>query len=80
MDFTKGNAMQLDTAFALSHFAAVSAATVISAIHRGKPVDDKMVQHLLKTLATAAASSPVETKAYFDQVAEALAGKHYPPS
>lgn len=77
MEFTKGNAMQLDTAFALSHFAATAAAVVVSALHRGKPVDDAMVKHLLSALASASASSPVETKSYFDKVAETLAGKHY---
>jgi len=77
MEFTKGKDMQLDTALALSHFAASAAAVVVSALHRGKPVDDEMVKHLLKSLATASASAPVEAKFYFERVAETLAGKHY---
>lgn len=68
---------QADTALALAHFAATASATVIAALHRGKPVDDKMVKHLLKTLATSSATAPEAAGPYFRKIAETLAGKHY---
>lgn len=77
MEFTKGDKMQAQTAFAMAHFAATTAATLLAALHRGKSVDDKMVKHLLKTLSTASASAPEEASGYFQKLAETAAGKHY---
>lgn len=68
---------KIDIALGLAHFAAAASATVIAALHRGKPVDDKMVKHLLSTLATAAAESPEEAAGYFRSIAELLSGSHY---
>lgn len=66
-----------ETAFAMAHFAASTAAVVASAMHRGKPIKDKDIKHLLKTLATCAASAPEQAASYFDALAAILAGKHY---
>jgi len=77
MEFTEKKKMQLETAFSMAHFAATASATIAAAMHRGKPIGDKEIKHLLKTLATAAATAPEETKSYFDNLAETLAGKQY---
>lgn len=66
-----------DTALALAHFAASSTAVLIAALHRGQPIKDSDVQHLLRTLATAAASAPEAAKGLFDALANTVAGKHY---
>lgn len=68
---------QVHTALALAHFAATAAATLTAALHRGRPVDDAMVTHLLQALASGKAVSPNEADSYFDKIAEVLAGKHY---
>ncbi|MCW1985570.1 UNVERIFIED_ORG: hypothetical protein M2348_001302 [Sphingomonas sp. R1F5B] len=69
--------LQSDTALALAHFAASAAAVVASALHRGKSIEDGDIQHLLKILATSAASAPDQAEGYFHALAETLAGKHY---
>lgn len=66
-----------DTAFALARFAASSNAIVVAALHRGKPIGDKEVQHLLKLLGTCEASAPDAAQGVFRALAETMAGKHY---
>lgn len=66
-----------DTALSLAHFAASPSAVLVAALHRGKPITDSDVQHLLKTLATASATAPEAASGLFQQLAETVAGKHY---
>lgn len=66
-----------DTALALAHFAASSTAVLIAALHRGKPITDSDVQHLLKALASGRAAAPDAAGGLFDQLAKTVAGKHY---
>lgn len=68
---------KLDTAFELAQFAASAAAVVVAALHRGQPIGDVEVRHLLKNLATRAASAPESAREVFDGLAAVLAGKHY---
>ena len=72
-----GDAMRQATALELAHFAATGVAILASAAHRGKPIGDKEIKHLLRHLATAAANAPEQSKFYFDGIAEMLAGKQY---
>ena len=69
--------IKTDSAFELSRFAASGVAVVIAALHRGKPIGDKEVQHLLKLLADCSAQAPDEARGVFDRLADTVAGKHY---
>lgn len=66
-----------DTALALAHFAASSAAILVAALHRGKSVNDGDVKHLLHLLAAAKANAPEMSGGLFDRLAETVSGKHY---
>lgn len=72
-----GEQKKLDTAYAMARFAATGTAVLIAAMHRGKPVTDSDVKHLLGVLASCAAEAPDEAEGAFQKLAELAAGKHY---